>query len=148
MNNPIYYDADCLIYPGAYVPLMEEKELQEELRRPHEGGTVLPPVNVTELPDSYKIEVAMPGLKREEFQLHIDENILSVCAVHKQRGNRLEESFQLHEFNYECFDRHILLPENADIEFTCAEYKEGILRLYIPKTEKPTKNLHTRIVVY
>ena len=50
-RNDVLYDAGCLIYPGAYVPLLKEEEVQEELKRPHKGETILPPVNVTELAD-------------------------------------------------------------------------------------------------
>ena len=148
MENDVLYDTGCLIYPGAYVPLLKEEEVQEELKRPHKGETILPPVNVTEMADSFKVEVAIPGVKREDFLIHSDGNVLSVCVLHKECGLHEGERFQLHEFNYECFDRHIILPDNADSEFVSAEYKAGILRLYVPKAKQPAKNQHTRIVVY
>ena len=148
MENAISYDVGCLIYPGTYVPLMKEEEVISALNTSPKNELVLPPVNITELSDSYKIELATPGVKREDFLIHADENTLSIVAVHKQSANYSNEQFQLHEFNYTCFDRHILLPENADTEFTGAEYKEGILRFYVPKTDQPAKNLHTRIAVY
>ena len=148
MKNDVLYDAGCSIYPGAYMPLLKEEEVQEELKRPHEGETVLPPVNVKELADSFKVEVAIPGVKREDFLIHSDGNVLSVCVLHKECGLHEGERFQLHEFNYECFDRHIILPDNADAEFVSAEYKAGILRLYVPKAKQPAKNQHTRIAVY
>jgi len=148
MENDVLYDTECLIYPGAYVPLLKEEEVQEELKRPHEGETILPPVNVTEMADSFKVEVAIPGVKREDFLIHSDGNVLSVCVLHKEPGLHEGERFQLHEFNYECFDRHIILPDNADSEFVSAEYKTGILCLYVPKAKQPAKNQHARIVVY
>jgi len=148
MGNFIFYDNGCLIYPGAYVPLIKEEEIQSALKHTNEGEKILPPVNVTELADSYKIEVAMPGVKREDFLINGDENILSVCAVHKQSALLDGERISLHEFDYTFFDRHIVLPENADLEFTCAEYKEGILRVFVPKTNQPLKKMHARIVVY
>ena len=148
MENDVLYDTGCLIYPGAYVPLLKEEEVQEELKHPHEGETIVPPVNVIELADSFKVEVAISGVKKEDFLIHSDGNVLSVCVLHKECGLHEGERFQLHEFNYECFDRHIILPDNADSEFASAEYKAGILRLYILKAKQPAKNLHTRIVVY
>ena len=148
MENDVLYNTDCLIYPGVYVPLLKEEEIKEELKRSHEGETVLPPVNVTELPDLFNVEVAIPGVERENFLIYADENILTVCVVHKDRGLDKGESFQLHEFNYECFNRHIILPDNIDSDFISAEYKAGILRLYVPKAKHPAKNRHTRIVVY
>ena len=148
MENDVLYDTDCLIYPGTYVPVLKEEEVQSGLTRPHEGETVLPPVNVTELSDSFKVEVAIPGVKREDFLIRSDGNVLSVCVLHKEYRLHEGERFQLHEFNYECFDRHIILPDNADLEFISAEYKSGILCLYVPKEKHPAANLHSRIVVY
>jgi HSP20 family protein len=148
MGNYILHDHGCLIYPGAYVPMIREEEVQTAIKFSNEGEKVLPPVNVTEFTDSYKIEVAMPGVKREDFLINADENILSVCAVHKQSALLEGERMNVHEFNYTFFDRHIVLPENADLEFTCAEYREGILRVYVPKTNHPAKKMHASIVVY
>jgi HSP20 family protein len=148
MKNTISHDIDCLIYPGVFVPLMKEKEVQNELKKSYKSKTVLPAVNVTELSDSFKVEVSIPGVKREDFLIFADENILSVCAVHKDCGLHKGEKSQRHEFNHECFDRHIILPENADSDFISAEYAAGILYLHVPKTKQPAKNLHTRIAVY
>lgn len=148
MKNDILSNRDCLVYPGCFVPLLKEEDLQLELKRSHNSETVLPPVNVTELADSFKVEISIPGVKREDFLILADENILSVCGVHKDFGLHEGEKFQVHEFNYECFDRHVILPENVDSEFVSAEYRAGILRLFVPKTKHPVKNMHTRIFVY
>ena len=147
MKNDVLYDAGCLIYPGAYVPLLKEEEVQEELKRTYKGETVFPPVNVIELADSLKVEVAIPGAKRENFLVHADENILSVCVVHKECGLHEGETFQLHEFNCD-FERDIILPDNTDSGFISAEYKSGILRLYVPKAKHPAKNLHTSHLIF
>jgi HSP20 family protein len=148
MKNYNLYNGGCSVYPGDYVPLFKAEEMQEELKGFNKNEMVFPPANITELADAYKVEVAIPGAKREDFLIEADENILSVAVVHKQLAQAAVESFQLHEFNYNCFDRHIVLPHNANTEFISAEYKTGILRLYIPKVKQPAKNLHTTIVVY
>ena len=148
MENFILYDNGGLVYPGAYVPLVQEEEIQSALKRSKETEKILPPVNVTELTDAYKLEVAMPGVNREDFLINADENILSVCAVHKQSELHDGERVNVHEFDYAFFDRHIVLPENADLEFTCAEYREGILRVFVPKTNQPLIKMHARIAVY
>ena len=148
MKNITLYDTDCSIYPGDYVPLLKAEEIEEELRHSHEGQALFPPVNITELADSFKVEVAIPGVRREDFLVHADENILFVRVLHKEYVLEGSERFQLHEFNYKCFDRQVVLPDNADAEFISAEYKAGILRIYIPKLNQPAKSRHTRIVVY
>ena len=148
MKSDILYSPDCSIYPGDYMPLLRAEEIEEELKLSHEGEALFPPVNITELADSFKVEVAIPGVRREDFLLHAKENVLFVRVLHKEYVVEGSERFQLHEFNYQCFDRQVVLPDNADAEFISAEYKAGILRLYIPKSDQPAKNRHTRIVVY
>jgi len=148
MNNDTLYNPICLIYPGTFIPLVKEEEVQTALKHKHAGEIVIPPVNVIELGDLFKVEVAIPGVQKEDFLVHSDANVLSVCVLQKDEGSHEGEIFELHEFNYECFARHIILPGNADPEFASAEYKEGILRIFIPKSEQPGKTLHTRIVVY
>jgi len=148
MKSDILYNLGCSIYPGDYVPLLSAREIEEELKLSHEGEALFPPVNITELADSFKVEVAIPGVRREDFLLHTDGNVLFVRVLHKEYLVEGSERFQLHEFNYQCFDRRVVLPDNADAEFMSAEYKAGILRLYIPKSDQPAKNRHTTIVVY
>jgi len=138
---------DC-IYPGGFTPLLREEEVREELKRMCKGESPFPPVNVTELSNSFKVEVAIPGVKRENFLVYADDNILSVCVFNKQAPHHTEEAFKMHEFNYDCFERHITLPKNAEAEFVSAVYRSGILSMHIPKSDHPSKNQHTRIVVY
>lgn len=148
MENSISHHSDDLIYPGEYVPLLKEEQIKEELKRLDKADTFLPAVNVAELDNAFKVEVAIPGVKREEFLIQADENILSVCVMHKECDVSEPENFHLHEFNYDCFKRQITLPKNVDAEFAGAEYREGILRLLVPKTRRPAKNIHKTIVVY
>ncbi len=88
--------------------------------------------------------MAAPGLKREDFFVSINElGHLSISALHKE-PNRIEnEKYQKHTFNYECFTRELLLPENIDTDFIKAEYRTGILSFWFLKTNKPyQKELH------
>ncbi len=140
------YKSDCSVYPGEFVPLIKDEELQKELYYAQTGSTP-PPVNMIEYRDSIMVEVAIPGAKREDFIVHANKNEVSVCLLNKTFSSSTKNS-ALHEFNYRCFERHITLPENVDPEFIHAEYSSGMLRLYIPKTRQPQKNLDTRIVVY
>ncbi len=147
MNSSAFHNVYS-VYPGEFVPMLKEEEVKDQLKRPHSGESLLPPVNVIEYKDSFQVEMAIPGIKREEFMIHADRNILSVCVLHKECNITSDAAIQQHEFNYECFDRSIILPKTADTEFISAEYREGILYLNMPKSTAVAKNLHTRIVVY
>ena len=148
MNNSTLHLSAYSVYPGEFIPPMNEDEIKEELKRSIKDNITTPPVNMIELNDSFLIDVALPGIKREELLINTDDNILSVCVIHKELESHKARNFQLHEFNYECFDRHIILPENVDAEFVSAEYREGILHMRLPKTDTPSQKPHTRIVVY
>lgn len=148
MENLQSYKSDYSVYPGEYVPLLKEEEMQEELKQWNKIEIALPQVNITEQSNSFKVELAIPGAKREDFLIHIDENILSVCVLHTHCNSYKPENFHLHEFDHSCFDRHIILPENADAEFASAEYFSGILFVHMQKTKQPRKNNHIHIAVY
>ena len=148
MKNIKFREPDSSIYPGEYVPFLNETEVKEEINQTDKKDIIHPAVNITERSDYYKIEVAIPGVKREELLIYAKENILSICAIHTDKINASLRINQLHEFNCKWFNRHILLPEDADTTFISAEYKSGILNLRIPKAPQPLINLHSRIIVY
>ena len=139
---------NCTIYPGEYIPILDAEELMNELKKPHEGSALQPFINVSEHNNYYKVEAAIPGLNREDFFVNIDDNILSISVLHKKEELREDKKFQLHEFNYECFNRNIILPQNIEKDFVKAEYREGILSLYFPKTDSPGHHPHSNIIVY
>ena len=136
------------IYPGEYVPSVNEEEIKKLISKTHKKKINHPPVNITELADLFKIEIAIPGMGREEFLVQATENVLQVYAVHKDRGFNGHGNPKQKEFNYECCHSEITLPENVDTEFISAEYKAGILRLFIPKAKHFRKNLRANIIVY
>lgn len=136
------------IYPGEYTPLPELEQLAAELKIHREGTVVQPLVNVRDNKTGFSVEVAIPGVKRENFLLAVNGHILSVALFVKSSIDCTTENFHLHEFNYECFDRHILLPDNANPELASAFYKEGLLHIYIPKETVPVKTQPLRIAVY
>ena len=130
--------SDTSTYPGKYTPIQSKFEtLAEELSKPHEGACN-PADNICETTEYYKIELAVPGLKREDFFVNISEDgRLRVSALHKEPKSTDNEKYRRHTFNYECFTRELLLPENIDTDFNKAEYNAGILSIWFFKTKKP-----------
>lgn len=140
------HNSSYSIYPGDYVPTIQLKDIEEELEHTHVKEYV--EMNMKELKDSYVVEVAIPGVKKESFLLEANENIVSIRMLQKECDDVEGENFILHKLNCRCFDRKVTLPKNVDTEFIDAEYKAGILRLHVPKVNKSSNNKHTRIVVY
>jgi len=133
-------------YPGEYVPApLRIDELLSELQVPHEGAAA-PLTNVLEEADAFTIEVAAPGLKTGDFLVSIRRNVLSVSVLHKEAA--CNKKYHQHEFNYRCFKREIELPVNIDTDFISAAYKNGILKIWLPKSKGEIVSDVERIIVY
>jgi HSP20 family protein len=136
-------------YPGEYVPdYFKLENLVEELSKYHEGGRK-PDYNMSETSEYYKIELATPGLQREDFFVNINESgFLSISALHNKQAVDEDEHYKKHTFNYECFHREILLPIDADTDFLKTEYRKGILTFWFLKAAGTYTKRASNIVVY
>ena len=98
-----------------------------------------PAVNVIENAKDYKIEVAAPGMTKEDFKVNIDENDNLVIPMEKKNENNQgkENSHYLRrEFSYSKFQQVMTLPDNADKEKISAKVNNGILNIQIPKLQE------------
>lgn len=109
----------------------------------------IPSVNISEDKNSYKIEMAAPGLKKEDFNISLDRNILTISSEKETEKTNGEEkdNYYRREYNYTSFSRSMSLPENVDTTKIDAKYMDGILNLTIPKNEDSKKNNSRRIEV-
>lgn len=98
-------------------------------------GTV-PAVNIMENKDEFAIEVAAPGLEKKDFQVDFHNNVLSISCHKEFKDEQKDEKIMRREFSYTAFKRSFSLPDGADSEKIKANYKEGILRVSIPKREE------------
>ena len=109
------------------------------------SGITLPKVNIKETADSFEVEMAVPGLKKSDFQLEIDNKVLSISTEASQNNERKEENFTRREFAYSSFKRTFTLPESVNDEGISATYNEGILSISLPKREeakqKPSRSI-------
>jgi HSP20 family protein len=96
----------------------------------------IPAVNVKESEGSFQIEVAAPGLKKEDFKLSLHENRLTVSAKQEETQEEKNEKYTRQEFNYTSFQRTFTLPKNVDGEKIEASYTDGILQVALPKKEE------------
>jgi HSP20 family protein len=149
MKNYMLFNSDSFTYPGAYVPLCKESEVQRVLSLSQECKRLPLPVNIAETPVAYKIEVAIPGVERENILLLANGNIISVIVINNTCSFHEEENSQQHEFDYDCFSHNIEVAANADLEFANAVCHSGMLRIYIPKSTTDSMNKGTvNIIIY
>jgi len=96
----------------------------------------VPAVNISETDTDFLIELAVPGLKKEDFKISVDKNVLTVSAEKKSENNQEGKKFSKREFSYTSFVRSFTLPETIDHSKIDAAYADGILKLTIAKKEE------------
>ena len=95
-----------------------------------------PAVNVIESEDAFKIQLAAPGLKKEDFKVNVHENTLTISTEKKEENTETEGNYTRKEFNFSTFKRSFTLPKTVDSEKIVATYNDGVLGLELPKKEE------------
>ena len=101
-----------------------------------DGTVSQPSVNVIETEENFRIEVAAPGLAKEQFEVNIDDNVLTVSAETKKEEEETSDKYTRREFSYSSFNRSFNLPETVKPESISAAYENGVLLLTLPKREE------------
>lgn len=103
-------------------------------------GMTLPAVNVLDTANDYLVEMAVPGLKKSDFNISVDNLLLSISAEVKSEYENVDnENYTRREFGYSSFRRTFTLPDTVDDNKILAEYNEGILSIKLPKKEEAKK---------
>ncbi len=98
----------------------------------------VPKANIHEEEKAFKISVAAPGMKKEQFSIDLDGNLLKVSAE-TEKTKKEETKYSLKEYSYSSFLRTFRLPKNADQKNISATYFNGILEVSIPKKKHEKK---------
>ena len=99
----------------------------------------IPAVNVTENGDHYNVSLAVPGLKKEDFKIDIDGNMLTISSEKEENKEEKDEKYTRKEYSYSSFSRSFALPEDVKEEAIEAKYQDGILNLRLPRKEDAKK---------
>ena len=95
-----------------------------------------PAVNIAETENEFEVELAVPGLKKEDFKINLDKNVLNISADKKVEANVEGKKYSKREYSFNSFTRSFTLPESADHSKIEADYTDGILTLTIAKKEE------------
>ncbi len=104
-----------------------------------EGNGLVPRVNIKENNDGFSVDIAAPGMKKEDFQVELDNDMLTVSSEVSQNQEGKDERYTRKEFSYHAFRRSFYLPNTVEVDEINATYKDGILNLWIPKREEAKK---------
>lgn len=98
--------------------------------------TKIPAVNISENNDQYHIEMAVPGLKKEDFKVNLEGDVLTISAEIKKEAEKEEKQYKKQEFSYSSFLRSFTLPDSVDHGSIDATYKDGVLVIEVAKKEE------------
>ena len=104
-------------------------------------GSNLPSVNLKETDTKLEVEMAVPGMKKEDFKVQVENNMLRISSEKKEEfeSTSKKDNYIRKEFNYHSFHRTFSLPESIDESKIQANYKDGILRVAIDKKDSARK---------
>jgi len=129
-----------------YNPFAELESIREQFERVLNSQkeesrdlAFVPTVNTREGDDAYYIEVDLPGVKKEDINIDVDDNTLTISGERKIKEEHKEDNFYKVESVYGKFERAFSLPEDVDTEKIEAEHKNGVLEIKIPKVQKVEK---------
>ncbi len=115
------------------------------------ANATAPAINVLETEHEYEVEVAAPGMTKEDFNVHIDEDNDLVISMEKNSEHKEENRkgrYLRREFSYTKFQQSLILPDNVDKEKIAASVENGVLRITLPKfTEAEIKKANRQIEV-
>jgi HSP20 family protein len=110
-------------------------------------GKNLPASNISETSHAYKIELALPGFKKDQVRVNVEHDLLTISAENKQEKEEENKRFTRKEFSYNSLTRTFQLPELADHSKINAKYENGILNLEIEKKTKSETSGSRRIEI-
>ena len=112
----------------------------------NDGGNFLanrtltvPAVNITESKEDFKLSFAIPGMKKDDFNVAVDGNMLTISSDKEESKEEHENKFTRKEYNYSSFSRSFSLPEDVNKDNIQASYTDGVLTLTLPKKEEAKK---------
>jgi len=114
-----------------------------------EANSTMPAVNIKETDNAYEVEMAAPGMKKDDFKIELENNMLTISSEKsEERREDGKDKFSRREFSYESFQRSFNLPkEVVDEDKIEAHYRDGVLQLTIPKKEKAKQKPARKIAV-
>ncbi|MCQ6961622.1 Hsp20/alpha crystallin family protein [Mucilaginibacter aquariorum] len=130
----------------AVIPLTERVPvLYEDLFKPwnelfdgHLFGKELkvPAANITEHKDHYLVALSAPGLKKDDFKIDVDGDVLTISSEKEESKEEKDAKYTRKEYSYSSFSRSFTLPDSADKEKIVAKYEDGVLKINVPRDHK------------
>lgn len=99
-------------------------------------STAVPAVNIKDTEKTFELELAVPGLKKDDFTVEVDHDVLTISSEMQSENEETQEKYTRKEFSYTSFKRSFTLPETVDGAKIDAKYQDGILKVTLPKKQE------------
>ncbi len=99
----------------------------------------VPAVNITEEDDAFQLSVAVPGMKKSDFEIDVEGNQLTISCSKEETQTEKEAKYTRKEYSYHSFERVFTLPNEINKDKIDATYENGVLKLTLPKKEEARK---------
>jgi len=117
--------------------LLEDFFGRDNYSRRLSAGVHVPAVNIKEEDDKFIVTLAVPGVKKEDITLSVENGMMTVSSEKKEeKQDKKKGKYSRYEYNFSSFSRSFSLPQNADAEDIKAKYEDGELKIELQKKEK------------
>jgi HSP20 family protein len=149
IQSPTFFKKEVYMSTKAMATTGQKPTLFDDFFRPwnewfDNGGFLgrtlnMPAVNITENKDYFNVSLAVPGMKKDDFKIDIDGNMLTINCEREDSKEEKEAKYTRKEYNYSSFSRSFTLPDDVNREKIDARYEDGVLKLSLPKKEEAKK---------
>lgn len=141
-----------------WLPSLFNDFFSEEWPAVHAVASATPATNVLENDKSYQVEIAAPGMTKNDFNIHVNDQDELVITMEKKeetpaegkecdkKDKKCEGKYLRHEFSYSRFEQSLLLPDNVDKDHISAKVTDGILHIELPKLDPTVQKKPTRVI--
>jgi HSP20 family protein len=112
-----------------------------------ENSIGTPPANIVETSKEFKLDLSVPGMKKDDFKIDVEDGVLTITSEREEEKNETEKNYRRREFSYSSFTRTFSLPDNVDENKINAKYDNGMLQITIPKNEMSVSKSKKQITV-
>jgi HSP20 family protein len=107
----------------------------------------IPSVNITEDKDEYSVSLAVPGMKKDDFKIDVNGNMLTISCAKDETKEEKDKKYTRKEYSYSSFSRSFTLPDEVNREKIDARYEDGLLKISLPRKEEAKKTAAKQIAV-
>lgn len=119
-----------------FFPSLVEDYLHQDWNFKTPSSASMPAVNIKELDNQFEIDLAVPGKKKSDFEIEVEDALLSISSTTKEEQHTEKAKFTRREFSYNSFKRTFTIPDSVDPSNIEAQYSEGVLKLRLPKRKE------------